>query len=148
MRPGLDRQRHRFMRRRVTHSSAECERCLRTARAQRQAPGDPLHNLRHTFATIALGAGTHPKIVSDRLGHANIAITSDSYSHVIEAVGEEAAAKIAALSSAIHRHVRQALDRRGSEDAWANGRSTRYTDPDLHRRETGAASSSGRAPDF
>jgi len=53
--------------------------------------------LRHTFATIALGAGTHPKIVSDRLGHANITITSDSYSQVIEAVGEEAAAKIAGL---------------------------------------------------
>jgi len=55
------------------------------------------HGLRHTFATIALGAGLHPKVVSDRLGHSNISITLDTYSHVIESVGEDAATKIGGL---------------------------------------------------
>ena len=56
-----------------------------------------LHDLRHTFATLALGAGIHPKIVSERLGHATISITLDTCSHSVPALEEEAAAKVAAL---------------------------------------------------
>lgn len=56
-----------------------------------------LHDLRHTFATLALGAGVHPKVVSERLGHASITITLDTYSHAIPALHEEAAIKIASL---------------------------------------------------
>lgn len=56
-----------------------------------------LHDLRHTHATLALQVGIHPKVVSERLGHANISITLDVYSHAIPAMEEEAAAKIAAL---------------------------------------------------
>ena len=56
-----------------------------------------LHDVRHTHATLALRAGIHPKVVSERLGHANISITLDVYSHAIPAMEEEAAAKIAAL---------------------------------------------------
>lgn len=56
-----------------------------------------LHDLRHTHATLALQAGIHPKVVSERLGHSNIAITLDTYSHAIPALEEEAAAKVAAL---------------------------------------------------
>ena len=56
-----------------------------------------LHDLRHTYATLALGAGIHPKVVSERLGHANIAITLDTYSHAIPALSEEAAELVAAL---------------------------------------------------
>ena len=41
-----------------------------------------LHDLRHTWATLALQAGIHPKVVSERLGHSTIAITLDIYSHV------------------------------------------------------------------
>lgn len=41
-----------------------------------------MHDLRHTFATIALEQGTHPKIVSEILGHASITTTLDIYSHV------------------------------------------------------------------
>ena len=55
------------------------------------------HDLRHTHATLALRAGVHPKIVSERLGHADIAITLNTYSHAIPAMQEEAAAKVAAL---------------------------------------------------
>ena len=56
-----------------------------------------LHDLRHTYATLALGAGVHPKIVSERLGHANIGITLDCYSHCLPALSEEAACRVAAL---------------------------------------------------
>ena len=55
------------------------------------------HDLRHTHATLALQAGVHPKVVSDRLGHASISITLDLYSHSIPAMQEEAAEIIAAL---------------------------------------------------
>ena len=56
-----------------------------------------LHDLRHTHATLALSAGIHPKVVSERLGHANIGITLDTYSHCLPALSEEAACRIAAL---------------------------------------------------
>jgi len=55
------------------------------------------HGLRHTHATLALQAGVHPKVVSERLGHASIAITLDTYSHAIPAMQEEAAERVAAL---------------------------------------------------
>jgi integrase len=55
------------------------------------------HDLRHTYATLALQAGVHPKVVSDMLGHANIGITLDTYSHVMPAMQEQAAESIAAL---------------------------------------------------
>jgi integrase len=45
-----------------------------------------LHDLRHTHATLALAAGVHPKIVQERLGHANIAITLDTYGHAVPAL--------------------------------------------------------------
>ena len=47
-------------------------------------PAIRLHDLRHTCATILLMAGKHPKYVQEMLGHASIAITLDTYSHVIE----------------------------------------------------------------
>jgi integrase len=47
-------------------------------------PAIRLHDLRHTCATILLMAGKHPKYVQELLGHANISITLDTYSHVIE----------------------------------------------------------------
>jgi len=56
-----------------------------------------LHDLRHTHASLALAAGVHPKVVSERLGHANIGITLDTYSHCLPALSEEAACRVAAL---------------------------------------------------
>ena len=56
-----------------------------------------LHDLRHTYASLALAAGVHPKVVSERLGHANIGITLDCYSHCLPALSEEAACRVAAL---------------------------------------------------
>jgi integrase len=48
------------------------------------------HDLRHTCATLLLSKGTHPKIVQEMLGHANISITMDTYSHVLPDMQEKA----------------------------------------------------------
>jgi len=49
------------------------------------------HDLRHTHATLMLKQGVHPKIVSERLGHASVNITLDTYSHVLPGLQEAAA---------------------------------------------------------
>ena len=53
-----------------------------------------LHGLRHTQATMLFSQGIHPKVVSGRLGHSNIAITMDTYSHVLPDMQEAAARAI------------------------------------------------------
>jgi integrase len=60
-------------------------------------PAIRLHDLRHTHATLYLRAGVHPKIVSERLGHATISITLDVYQHALPTLQREAAAQVAAL---------------------------------------------------
>jgi integrase len=54
-----------------------------------------LHDLRHTWATLALKAGVHPKVVSDRLDHSTIAITLDIHSHVSPTLDADAANTVA-----------------------------------------------------
>ena len=49
------------------------------------------HDLRHTCATLLLSKNVNPKIVSEMLGHATIAITLDTYSHVLPTMQESAA---------------------------------------------------------
>jgi integrase len=49
------------------------------------------HDLRHTAATLMLGRGVHPKLVSDMLGHASVGITLDTYSHSLPSMHREAA---------------------------------------------------------
>jgi hypothetical protein len=43
----------------------------------------PFHGIRHTHATLLLKEGVNVKVVSERLGHANIGITLDTYAHVL-----------------------------------------------------------------
>ncbi len=50
-----------------------------------------LHDLRHTCATLLLLADVSPKVVSERLGHASITITLDTYSHVLPTMQPNAA---------------------------------------------------------
>ena len=56
-----------------------------------------LHDLRHTHASLALAAGIHPKVISERLGHSTVAFTMDVYSHAIPSMEAEAAETIANL---------------------------------------------------
>ncbi len=67
--------------------------------ASRRAGVPPirLHDLRHTWATLALQAGIHPKVVSERLGHATTSITLDIYSHVQPELDAHAAMAVAEL---------------------------------------------------
>jgi integrase len=60
-----------------------------------ELPRIRLHDLRHSYATLALKAGVHPKIVSERLGHSTIAITLDLYSHVAQGLDADAAELVA-----------------------------------------------------
>jgi len=55
-----------------------------------------LYDLRQTCATLLLAVGENPKIVSERLGHASVALTLDTYSHVLPDMQESAAAKLEA----------------------------------------------------
>lgn len=56
-----------------------------------------LHDLRHTWVTLAVQAGVHPKVVSERLGHSGINITLDTYSYVTPDMQADAAATVANL---------------------------------------------------
>ena len=56
-----------------------------------------LHDMRHSYATAALKAGVHLKIVSARLGHASEAFTARIYQHALPGMDREAAGTIAAL---------------------------------------------------
>jgi hypothetical protein len=60
-------------------------------------PDIRFHDLRHTFATLQLMAGTNPKIVSEVLGNKEIAITLDRYSHALPTTQTEAMARLDAV---------------------------------------------------
>ena len=49
-----------------------------------------LHDLRHSAATILLAMGVHPKVVQEILGHAQISMTMDTYSHMLPTMQREA----------------------------------------------------------
>ncbi len=53
-----------------------------------------LYDLRHTCATLLLSAGVNPKVVSERLGHASVALTLDIYSHVLPGMQKAATDKL------------------------------------------------------
>jgi integrase len=56
--------------------------------------GVTLHSLRHSHASHMLASNVHPKVVQERLGHSSIAITMDTYSHLLPGMQGEAAAKV------------------------------------------------------
>ena len=63
-----------------------------------QQPGrKSLYGLRHSHASLLLAAGEHPKVVQERLGHASIQLTLDTYSHVVEGLQERASERLEAL---------------------------------------------------
>ena len=58
------------------------------------------HDLRHAHASLMLQQGVHPKIVSERLGHSSIAITMNTYSHVLPGLQQQAAEQFDELLAA------------------------------------------------
>jgi len=74
----------------VTHQFIE--RAIRAG-----LPRIRLHDLRHTHASIALQAEINPKVVQERLGHASVKVTLDTYTHVLPPMHRAAAFRIPAL---------------------------------------------------
>jgi len=65
--------------------------CFERLLAKSTVPRIRLHDLRHTHATILLKAGVPVKVVSERLGHANVAFTMNVYQHVLPGMQADAA---------------------------------------------------------
>ena len=63
-------------------------------------PSIRFHDLRHTAATLLLSEGVHPKVVQKRLGHSQISVTLDIYSHVLPTMQRDAADKLDRLFAA------------------------------------------------
>jgi len=67
---------------------------LKSFLKQAGLPDIRFHDLRHSSATMLLGMKVHPKIVQEILGHSQIAITMDIYSHILPTMQEEAMNKL------------------------------------------------------
>lgn len=70
---------------------------FRSLTVEHRLPRIRFHDLRHTWATLALEAGVPAKVVADRLGHAGIAITLDTYTHHVDSLDRDAAERVAHL---------------------------------------------------
>lgn len=65
------------------------------------------HDLRHSCATLLLVQGVSPRVVMDILGHSEIAMTMDIYSHVVPELQREAASKMESLIGRPHAAERE-----------------------------------------
>jgi integrase len=83
-----------------------------------------LHDLRHTNASLALSAGVDLKVVSERLGHSQLAITADLYTHVNRGLGKAAAEQIARALRPNSPAVPSAFLAQGPENASQEGGDT------------------------
>jgi integrase len=70
------------------------KRCFLKLLKKSGLPTICFHDLRHSAATLLLTQGVHPKVVQERLGHSQISVTLDTYSHVLPTLQKEAAQKI------------------------------------------------------
>ena len=79
-------------------------------------PGSDGHDLRHTHAALLIAQGEHPKVIQERLGHASIRTTLDTYGHLFSGLDEAAAERLDAtwLGSRVDavwtRHQRDGID--------------------------------------
>ncbi|CAA9424863.1 MAG: Phage integrase, site-specific tyrosine recombinase [uncultured Rubrobacteraceae bacterium] len=74
------------------HSGGNLTRAFKAALKRGGLPGGTrFHDLRHTCATLLLRQGVNPKYVQELLGHADIGLTLNVYSHVLPDMGDAAA---------------------------------------------------------
>lgn len=69
-------------------------RSFKAAAKAAQVPEIGFHEMRHTHATLLLSKGVSPKVVQERLGHSNVTITLQTYSHVLPRLQAGAAAAL------------------------------------------------------
>lgn len=60
-------------------------------------PDIRFHDLRHTAASLLLVQGVQPRVVMETLGHSQISLTMNTYSHVMPVLQREAAEKMGAI---------------------------------------------------
>jgi integrase len=72
-------------------------RVFRPLQSRAKLPPIRFHDLRHTAATLMLSADVNVKIVSERLGHASIQLTLDTYSHILPSMQKIAAQRMDAF---------------------------------------------------
>ena len=60
-------------------------------------PDIRFHDLRHSAATLLLSLGVHPKVVQELLGHTQISMTMDIYSHVLPSMQQDAVSRLNSL---------------------------------------------------
>lgn len=73
------------------------ERAFKKFLSRSGLPTMRLYDLRHTCATLLLKAGVNVKVVSERLGHASVKITLDTYAQVLPSMQAHAANQLDAL---------------------------------------------------
>ncbi|WJQ79835.1 site-specific integrase [Brevibacillus brevis] len=74
-------------------NAGNIRRAFNSAIEKANVPKIRFHDLRHTHATLLLKQGANPKIVAERLGHADTRITLDTYSHLLPSIQKETAKK-------------------------------------------------------
>jgi integrase len=79
------------------HTSRDVFTQFKKLLAQAGLPDIRFHDLRHTSATILLSLGIHPKVVQEMLGHSQIGITMDVYSHALPTMQADAVGKLNAV---------------------------------------------------
>ncbi|WP_246005864.1 site-specific integrase [Brevibacillus gelatini] len=72
-------------------NAGNIRRAFNSAIEKANVPKIRFHDLRHTHATLLLKQGANPKIVAERLGHADTRITLDTYSHLLPSMQKETA---------------------------------------------------------
>jgi hypothetical protein len=115
------------------------ERNVRRAfKAVLKAAGLPtlrIHDLRHTTATLLLTQGVHPRVVMETLGHSQISLTLDTYSHVLPSLQAEAA-----------NRMQDALGENGCQNGCQNENSASTTSQELRNSEGKVVSRLGIEP--
>jgi integrase len=97
LRAGSEWQHHDFVFTKLTGAPLDLETLrdrFKVVTERAKLTGIRLYDLRHSCASILMAEGQNPKIVSERLGHANIALTLGTYSHVSKGMQEEASQKL------------------------------------------------------
>lgn len=70
------------------------------ARRKAKLPKVRFHDLRHSYASVLIQQGEHPKVISEQLGHASVAITMDRYSHLFESARSDVSSALEAAWTA------------------------------------------------
>jgi len=74
---------------------------VNAVRAAGLPPGTRFHDLRHTYASLLIAAGEHPKVIQSRLGHSSITETMDVYGHLWPSAEEATRAAVDAAFAAL-----------------------------------------------